>query len=200
MFRLVIRLASTFACRVTTSTNSDVYSAICAAIGTLRGPLHGGANEAAMYLIEKYKTADEAEAGVLELMAKKQLIMGFGHRIYKKEDPRSPIIKEVSRQLTTQKGGRPDLYAISERIEQIMWAKKKLFPTLDFYAASAYHQCGMPTEFMTPVFVIARTAGWAAHIIEQRAEAKLIRPGAIYTGPENREFVPIDKRVIASKL
>jgi len=192
--------ASTFAARVTASTQSDVYSAICSAIGTLRGPLHGGANEAAMYLIEQFSNPDEAEKKLLEMLAQKKLIMGFGHRIYRTEDPRSPIIKEVSRQLTKQPGGKPLLFQISERIEKIMMEKKKLFPNLDFYAASAYHQCGLPTEFMTPVFVIARTAGWAAHIIEQRKENKLVRPSSLYTGPSNMPFVPLLERKHVSKL
>jgi len=126
--------------------------------------------------------------------------MGFGHRIYKSEDPRSPIIKEASRQLTKESGGSPLLFSISERIERVMMEKKKLFPNLDFYAASAYHQCGVPTEFMTPVFVIARTAGWAAHIVEQRKQNKLVRPGSLYTGPANKAFVPLLERKKISKL
>lgn len=186
--------ASTFACRVTTSTLSDVYSAICAAIGTLRGPLHGGANEAAMRLIEKFDTVESALAGVQAMLAKKELIMGFGHRVYKTLDPRSNIIKEMSRQLSVAPGGQPKLFAISEAIEKLMWDKKKLFPNLDFFAASAYHQCGVPTDFMTPIFVIARTAGWAAHIVEQRSANKLFRPLAVYSGPEPRGFVPLPQR------
>lgn len=186
--------ASAFACRVTISTQSDVYSAMAAAIGTLRGNLHGGANEAAMGLIEKFRTPDEAEKGIIDMIARKQLIMGFGHRIYRKGDPRSDIIKACSLELTKTPGGKPELFAISERIEQYMMTQKKIFPNLDFYAASAYHQCGIPTDFFTPIFVIARTAGWAAHIIEQRADNKLYRPNAIYTGPEKKEFVPLKQR------
>jgi len=189
--------ASTFACRVTTSTQSDFYSAISTAIGTLRGNLHGGANEAAMELLARFNTPDEAEAGVRAMTAKKQLVMGFGHRIYRKGDPRSDIIKACSRELTKTKTGKPQLFKISERIEHYMMTEKKIFPNLDFYAASAYHQCGVPTDFFTPIFVIARTAGWAAHIIEQRASNKLFRPNQIYTGPEKKEFVPLKQRVSA---
>jgi len=191
--------ASTFACRVTASTQSDVYSSMCTAIGTLRGPLHGGANEAAMHLIEQFSSADEAEQALRKMLAQKQLIMGFGHRIYKKEDPRSPIIKEISRQLTLLPGGRPLLFSVSERIESVMMEVRRLFPNLDFYAASAYAQIGLPTDFMTPVFVIARTAGWAAHILEQRHENKLIRPSSLYAGPEHRPLVPIEQRVAATR-
>jgi 2-methylcitrate synthase len=191
--------ASTFACRVTTSTQADAYSAIVSAIGTLRGNLHGGANEAAMELISQFKNPEEADVKVREMLKKKVLIMGFGHRVYRKGDPRSDIIKECSRVLTTRPGGKPMLFKISERIEKIMKEEKKLFPNLDFYAASAYHQCGVPTSFMTPIFVIARTAGWGAHVIEQRANNKLFRPLAVYTGPDAKPFVSIDKRT-RSKL
>jgi len=185
--------ASTFTARVTTSTLSDVYSAITAAIGALRGPLHGGANEAAMELIERFADADQAEAGIMQSLAKKERIMGFGHRVYRKGDPRSPIIKQWSRQLA-ETVGDTRLYSVSERIEQVMQREKGLFPNLDFYSASAYHFCGIPTLFFTPLFVISRTSGWIAHIIEQRSDNKLIRPLADYTGPAPRAFVPLEDR------
>ncbi len=185
--------ASTFAARVTTATGSDFYSAICSAIGTLRGNLHGGANEMAMELIARFKSTAEAETGLRKALEEKQLIMGFGHRVYTKSDPRSDIIKAWSKKLSAQSAEKI-LYEISERVEQIMWDEKKLFPNLDFYSASAYHYCGIPTPMFTPVFVFARTAGWAAHIIEQRGNNKLIRPEAEYIGSEPRTFVDIKKR------
>jgi 2-methylcitrate synthase len=186
--------ASTFACRVTVSTQSDAYSAVCAAIGARRGSLHGGANEAALGLLSRFRTPDEAEAGVRDMVARKQLVMGFGHRVYRSGDPRSDIIKACSRALARTPQGSPALFAVSERIEAYMVREKKIFPNLDFYAASAYHQCGVPTDFFTPIFVIARTAGWGAHVIEQRANNKLFRPTALYTGPAKKEFVPIQQR------
>lgn len=185
--------ASTFAARVTTATGSDFYSAICTAIGTLRGPLHGGANEEALKLIKKFNTASEASHGIKEMLAKKELIMGFGHRVYSKSDPRSDVIKSYAKQLSSQ-AMDGQLYAISEAIEKVMWDEKKLFPNLDFYSASAYHFCGIPTSMFTPIFVIARTSGWAAHIIEQRGDNKLIRPISEYIGPAPREFVSIEER------
>lgn len=185
--------ASTFAARVTASTLADFYAAVTAAIGTLRGPLHGGANEAAMALLEQFQDAQDAARRVREMLARKVLIMGFGHRVYTVSDPRSDIIKEWSRTLC-RNGRNPRLFEISEQVETVMWAERRLFPNLDFYSASAYHMLGVPTRLFTPIFVIARTAGWAAHIIEQRSHNRLIRPGALYTGPEPRPYVPIEER------
>ncbi|SRR5579883_194519 len=185
--------ASTFAARVTTSTESDFYSAIVSGIGTLRGPLHGGANEAAMELIEKFKNPDDAEHGIRVMLAEKAKIMGFGHRVYKISDPRSDIIKEWSKKLSEQANDKK-LYPISERIEKVMWDEKKLFPNLDFYSATAYHFCGIPTDMFTPLFVMSRIAGWSAHIIEQRKDNRLIRPEANYTGPQPHAYEPITER------
>ena len=185
--------ASTFAARVTTATASDFYSAICSAIGTLRGPLHGGANEEALKLIQKFKTPAEAKEGIENMLRNKQLSMGFGHRVYTTSDPRSDIIKMSSKQLAEEMGD-VSIYPISEQIEKMIWNEKKLFPNLDFYSASAYHFCGIPMEMFTPLFVISRTAGWAAHIIEQRSNNKLIRPVSEYTGPEPRDFVQMPDR------
>jgi 2-methylcitrate synthase len=185
--------ASTFAARVTAATRSDFYSAITSAVGTLRGPLHGGANEEALKLIQTFATVAEAQAGMQQKLAAKELIMGFGHRVYKDSDPRSDIIKAWSAKLA-QHSSETELYAISETIEKVMWEEKHLFPNLDFYSASAYHYCDVPVEMFTPLFVFARTAGWAAHIIEQRANNKLIRPGSEYIGPEPREFIAINER------
>eukprot|EP01112_Ceratiomyxa_fruticulosa_P003593 TRINITY_DN1390_c0_g1_i10.p1 TRINITY_DN1390_c0_g1~~TRINITY_DN1390_c0_g1_i10.p1 ORF type:complete len:431 (+),score=100.09 TRINITY_DN1390_c0_g1_i10:101-1294(+) len=185
--------ASTFATRITASTLSDIYSSIVSAIGTLRGPLHGGANEQAMVLLEKFSSPEEAERGVLEMLKRKELVMGFGHRVYKKGDPRNPIIKEWSRKLSLDSGNQT-LFKISEKVEEVIMREKKMFPNLDFYSASAYHQCGIPTSFFTPLFVISRTTGWVAHIIEQRNNNRLIRPSAIYVGPNPTAYVPIEKR------
>lgn len=185
--------ASTFAARVTAATLSDFYSCITSAIGTLRGPLHGGANEAAMALIEQFKTADEAEKGLVNMLAQKAKIMGFGHRVYTTCDPRSDIIKAWSKRLSSAVRDSV-LYPVSERIEEVMWREKKLFPNLDFYSASAYHFAGVPTALFTPIFVMSRITGWAAHVFEQRANNRLIRPASEYTGPEARPFVEIHAR------
>lgn len=185
--------ASTFAARVTASTLSDFYSAITSAIGTLRGALHGGANEEAMKLIERFHSSENAEAGIRKMLANKEKIMGFGHRVYKDCDPRSDIIKAWSKQFADASRNTL-LYDVSERIESIMRSEKKLFPNLDFYSASAYHYCGIPTPLFTPIFVISRITGWSAHVFEQRANNRLIRPSSEYTGPEKREYVLIDAR------
>lgn len=185
--------ASTFTARTVASTLSDYHSAIVAGIGALRGPLHGGANEAAMELIEQYDGPDAAEKGLMEKLVQKQLIMGFGHRVYKISDPRSEVIKEWAKKLG-QEAGDNRLYVVSERIEAVMRREKKLFPNLDFYSASAYHFLGIPTSLFTPIFVIARVAGWSAHIFEQRKNNRLIRPMADYVGPQPRPLVPIAKR------
>ncbi len=182
--------ASTFVARVVASTLSDLYSAAVAAIGALKGPLHGGANEAAMALIGRFETPDEAETAVLAMLARRELIMGFGHRVYRVSDPRSAIIKEWVRDLATgaDDANEARLFAIAERIEGVMRREKRLFPNLDFYSALVYHSCGIPTPLFTPLFVVARMAGWAAHVFEQRANNKLIRPLSRYTGPEARPY------------
>ncbi len=185
--------ASTFAARVTVATLSDFYSGVTSAIGTLRGPLHGGANEAAMELIEQFSSAEEADAGLRRMLAEKAKIMGFGHRVYSECDPRNVVIKEWSRKLSEETGNMT-LFEVSEVIEKIMWDEKKLFPNLDFYSASAYHLAGIPTPLFTPIFVMSRITGWAAHIMEQRANNRLIRPSADYIGPAERDFVPLDQR------
>ncbi|MDA1280456.1 MAG: 2-methylcitrate synthase [Chloroflexi bacterium] len=185
--------ASTFTARVITSTLSDTYSAVAGAIGALRGPLHGGANEAAMELVSSFDSPQDAEKSLLNMLQARRLIMGFGHRVYKNGDPRSPIVKDWARRLSEAAGNRT-YYDISERVEQVMMREKGMFPNLDFYAATAYHMCGIPTAMFTPVFVIARTSGWVAHVIEQRADNKLIRPLSEYTGPKPRAYVSVADR------
>ncbi|PJE12703.1 2-methylcitrate synthase [Legionella sp.] len=185
--------ASTFAARVTAATLSDFYSAVTTAIGTLRGPLHGGANEAAMELLEKFKSPDEAERILMDMLTKKEKIMGFGHRVYKDCDPRSDIIKDWSHKLAEAKHDML-LFQVSERVEAVMRREKKLFPNLDFYSASAYHYSGIPTHLFTPLFVMSRITGWSAHIFEQRADNRLIRPSSEYIGPDPRKFIPIEAR------
>lgn len=185
--------ASTFTARIVASTLSDFYSAITAAIGALRGPLHGGANEAAMALIDRFADPKAAEAGLLEMLKRKEKIMGFGHRVYKKRDPRSDIIQAWAKRLCASSGDER-LYPVSERIESVMRREKALFPNLDFYSASAFRCLGIPTAMFTPLFVLSRISGWAAHIFEQRADNRLIRPAAQYIGPAARPWAPIDQR------
>lgn len=185
--------ASTFAARVTASTLSDFYSAIVSAIGTLRGPLHGGANEAAMVLLSRFQSVKDAEIKLLSLLAAKEKIMGFGHRVYTHCDPRSDIIKEWSRKLAEDLNDKL-LFEISQQVETTMWEEKKLFPNLDFYSASAYHYAKIPTPLFTPLFVLARITGWSAHIFEQRSDNRLIRPMAEYTGPLPRPYIELEER------
>lgn len=185
--------ASTFAARIVASTLSDFHSAITAGIGALRGPLHGGANEAAMELIDQFQDPDSAESSLLEMLARKKKIMGFGHRVYKQCDPRSDIIQKWSKQLC-ESMGQPRLYAVSERIEQVMRREKRMFPNLDFYSASAFQCLGIPTVMFTPLFVLSRITGWSAHIFEQRGDNRLIRPAADYVGPAARPWLSIEER------
>ena len=185
--------ASTFTARVIAATLPDFHSAITGAIGALRGPLHGGANEAAMELIERFDSPQAAERGLREMLARRELIMGFGHRVYTRSDPRNSVNKRMSKQLA-EAASDERLYRVSEAIEQVMWEEKKLFANADFYSASMYHFMGIPTYLFTPIFVCSRIAGWSAHVFEQRADNKLIRPAAEYTGPGLRTFVPLAGR------